>query len=281
MNIDKIIVISLDSATDRREQFKSVIPLDVEFMIVKRNKDPMKGNYESHQQAIRIAKQAGHKNVLIFEDDAYPLESMETIKKNINNFMENPPKDWEFLNLGYIPFKVIESDNKNIYKIKCAYDAHAYIVNLERVNPVEWSGTQWDIELFCNGHRPVNLFTNPSSMISGDYRDNVYAIYPQLFSQKTNKSSINDISLTQEYFFKFYGGYNNSVHIAKYFHTIYFGVLIIFILLSFFVLAVSVSLKKYKIAKNSVYTLIFLCLLLFIFVYYELYNKEKCQIVYR
>ena len=64
------------------------------------------------------------------EDDAYPLENWETIVKAVNNFLEHPPKDWEYASLGYLPIRLNEINVPGILEIKCAFDAHAYIVNL-------------------------------------------------------------------------------------------------------------------------------------------------------
>lgn len=110
MNVDAIIVISLDTAEDRRHKMKqwypSNIPLD--FFIVKRMDNPDKGCFTSHQKVLSFAKQKKYKRVLILEDDAYPMKEWNEIVSLTNNALKEvnyvSDGNWKFLSLGYMPF---------------------------------------------------------------------------------------------------------------------------------------------------------------------------------
>jgi hypothetical protein len=157
------------------------------------------------------------------------LESWKTIVTNVNNFLDSPPENWSLLTLGYIPFRLLETNDPSILKVKCAYDAHAYIVNLDNFENTEFSGTSIDGELFCGGKNYKQLVTNPLNILQGEYDDNVYAIYPQLFKQKTEQSYNEDMSLLQDYYFMIFGGHNNVALVSKYINSFYFVVLMILV----------------------------------------------------
>ena len=273
--VDGIFAITLIESIDRRKQILEVLPnANIEFYFVKRHSNPFQGNYESHQNVIKLAKSRGYRNVLIFEDDVYPLENWEKIVTNINDFIKHPPKNWEILSLGYIPFRLLETNNPKILKVNCAYDAHSYIVNLENFELKSWNGIDLDATMFCNGRHYNELITNPKNLIQGDSKDNVYALYPQLFKQKSNKSALDDTSLLQNYVFMSMGGFNMTAIIAKYMNTIYFTTLIWTLLLLFIVLCISIYLKNYNSIKATTIIIIFI-IIIFLNIFYLEYQETK------
>lgn len=234
VNVDKIFAISVISAYDRREQLTQCLPnADIEFILVEKKTNPTKGCFMSHRHAIELGKQRGYKTILILEDDAYPLVNWETLVNNTNNSLNTIPKGWKYLSLGYLPIRLKETQNSGLLEIKCAFDAHAYIVNLDNVSLIEWSDNKTlDGELFCGGITQYTLLSSMGNIISnGTGVLDTYAIYPMLFKQKTNKSYINDVDLLQEHFFNFFGGHSNSAYIAKNINTLLFCTLCILSLL--------------------------------------------------
>jgi len=233
MNIDRAFVISIKKSNDRRKQFmeynKNTFGGDgnLEVFLVDRQTNPTKGNYESHMNVIRVAKYRHYKTILVFEDDAVPIdEKCEDIIYYVNKFLENPPKDWKILTLGYLPMSLSETDDNNLYKVNCAYDAHAYLVNVPNVDVKPWNGVALDSHLFCNDVDPRYL---PMSVMN-DSISGVYAHYPMLYKQKAESSDISDMDLYQDYFFNIFG-YNGSAVIASHINIVYIIIGIILIIL--------------------------------------------------
>ena len=102
-DVDAVYCISLEGREDRRKLFNEsigrMLANSVNFHIVKKNPDPKKGCYESHQYLARLALEKGFNRILVFEDDvmAYPLKVNQV--KWINRFMHSKP--FEALHLGY------------------------------------------------------------------------------------------------------------------------------------------------------------------------------------
>jgi hypothetical protein len=238
MNIDKAFVISVKEADERRKQFAEYNNLQVEYFLVDRKPDPTKGNFESHYAVINTAKKRQYKTILVFEDDAVPLEETKKIVKYVNTFLLNAPKDWKILTLGYLPIKLQSTENESLYDVKCAYDAHAYLVNVQNVDIQQWKGKALDSNLFCHDIDPKELLFS----IFFKKMKGVYAHYPMLYKQKSTKSYIAGIDLYQDYFFKIFG-YNTSAKLSSYVNIIYFSITIILIL---FILIVLLSIYLYK-----------------------------------
>jgi len=240
MNIDKSFVISVKEAEDRRKQFLESNDLDVEMFIVNRNSDPTKGNYESHKAVIETGKKRKYKTILVFEDDSVPLIDTKKIINYVNKFLENPPKDWKILSLGYLPISLKSTDNDSLFKINCAYDAHAYLVNLDNVDITPYNGVAFDSYLFCQDIDPrfiiKSLSNNPS--------EGIYAHYPMLYRQKAKKSYIAGVDLFQKYFFNIFG-YNTSAKLSSYVNILY----IIFLIIVLFFILLSVGV--YFMVKNK------------------------------
>jgi GR25 family glycosyltransferase involved in LPS biosynthesis len=92
----------------------------------------------SHLAALKLARERGYKNVLIFEDDLDFLVTREQLEENINNFftmVESEKLDWKVVMLGY---QLVHSkpfyDTKGVKSdfIGITNDAHfgsCYLVN--------------------------------------------------------------------------------------------------------------------------------------------------------
>lgn len=102
-DVDAVFCISLKERADRREMFKDsiqrLIGNPVAFHLADRNKDPVRGCYESHQDVARYALENNLDRVLIFEDDVAPYELPPSQIRWINKFLRT--KKFEALHLGY------------------------------------------------------------------------------------------------------------------------------------------------------------------------------------
>lgn len=228
MLLDNTYVISVQEATQRRENIQKhleTLGFPYQFYITQRDSNPVRGCFESHQKVLKMAKEKGEKVILILEDDAIPIHPTPTIISTINNFFKSPPIGWRYCLLGYLP---ISSDyvREGVYGLECAYDTHAYLVNVSEVDVREWDGKAMD-SFLCKNLNPEELLLRPDVVLFGDATRGVYGVTPMLFKQDTRESYINDISLTQKYYFDFLGGYDNSVYISSYINTIYFGIFIV------------------------------------------------------
>ena len=148
--VDQIFIINLDERTDRLkavtkemekhhlefERFPAIKPDRSEIpesqynnMLGKINKDPYViatcGVKQSHVEIIKIAKERGHKQVLILEDDVVFTDQFENL---FNIALRELPKNWDMLFLGanhIEPFQLISSSIARVIK---AYAIHAYII---------------------------------------------------------------------------------------------------------------------------------------------------------
>jgi len=127
---DKIYCINLDSRPDRwelaKEEFQKACILDrVErFSAVAMPENPARGNHLSHAQCIRKAKEAGAKNVLIFEDDIEWLDNPLELKRVIPEL-----KEWDLLYLGVNTERVCYQESYHLARLTFAYSTHAYAIN--------------------------------------------------------------------------------------------------------------------------------------------------------
>ena len=154
MFIDKIIVINLDRAKERKtklvESFNSVgvNPNDVLFLSAfdgeylnnsfertilgkSMNRTFAKGEIcctLSHITAIKIAKTLGYKNILVLEDD---IELCDDFLLRIDNIGNQLPENWDQIYVGAIVSGLGDKISENIYKITtdCMMGTHSYILN--------------------------------------------------------------------------------------------------------------------------------------------------------
>ena len=131
-NIDKIFYINLDKRTDRREEIEQELnqmELSYERFPAIHNSNGIVGCGYSHLSVLKIARDRGYKNVLIFEDDfTFLVEKPELeiqLEQLFNSFNEF---DVCFLSYGCNNFEDIPN-NTFIKRVVDAHTASGYIVN--------------------------------------------------------------------------------------------------------------------------------------------------------
>jgi len=132
--VDAVYCISLqerqDRATDIAIQFhKAGLCRRVQFYRPRRHpKNSTEGIWESHRVVAKHALAAGHKSVLIFEDDAVfrPALSPRKLDRIRAAFLAVPP-DWTIFYLGHWPLK-IQFLGRNLVRTRSAC-THAYIAS--------------------------------------------------------------------------------------------------------------------------------------------------------
>jgi hypothetical protein len=212
--IDKIYCISLDTSTERRKLFEERLPELVtlpnfEWYIVKKNKEnPIIGCATSHLNLIRQAKQNGYRCILILEDDAKLMVPWDSFLKymgvlrndTFNNTFNNTDvwSSWRFIQLGSYPIKTTETKYSNLLQVRCSYDCHSYLVNLDRLDNSlldyyeSMAGTgkiPIDAIFFCNNILYDELIKKPYILNDYDLLDLTFAHYPMLFRQEAIGSS--------------------------------------------------------------------------------------------
>ena len=267
--IDRIFVITLTTAYDRQKKFKEnnseLVKLPIfEWLYVDKEADNANGFYgqrsvfENHRKIVGISKERKYNTVMIFEDDAKPLKSWTEFVNYINDLQM--PQKWNYIMLGYLPVKTTKTTNKNLLLVNCAYDTHAYIVNITNAKDIIYNPKCPQIDyLFCDCKSPTTVLKNPLTYNKLKIGI-VYAFYPLLFIQETNK---NQLSANQSYFFNFYKDVFNrdtSANISIYFNTISIGIVIIIVCFVIFMLIVLLIVStKYK-NRNYINYIIYLLL---------------------
>jgi len=132
---DEIYCVNLDQRTDRWEhakiEFDSVGVLDKvqRFSAIKEN-DGRLGIIKSNLAIIKIAKEKGLKNVLVFEDDVHFInDPVENLEKAINQL---GTMDWWLFYLGantHEKLNFITKSKPNLLILKNAYAAHSLCYN--------------------------------------------------------------------------------------------------------------------------------------------------------
>ena len=141
MNISDIYCINLKIRNEKRNQLKKQFKrrnLNVKFHIVDLHKNPKIGCINSHFEIISKAKEKNIPYVIILEDDAKFLKSLNNIP--------TPPKDWDMLYLGgYIKERFSEYNSN--WDCVSSWCTHAYIIHSRIYDKVlnnfeQWSKTQ-------------------------------------------------------------------------------------------------------------------------------------------
>jgi GR25 family glycosyltransferase involved in LPS biosynthesis len=154
MFIDKIIVINLDRAKERKNKLLSsfdrvgikdgdvlfLSAFDSEFLNndfdrkifgVDMGRTFAKGEIcctISHIMAIKIAKSLNYKKILILEDD---IEICDEFIDKINNLENQLPKEWDQIYIGAILSTLGEKITENLHTINtdCMLGTHSYLLN--------------------------------------------------------------------------------------------------------------------------------------------------------
>ena len=201
IKLDNIYCISLNERDDRRKllepQFKK-LNIKVEYMLVDKHIDPIRGCLESHTKCVMDAKKNNYTNVLIMEDDIVFEE--ELIDFFINTGIKNNvPKNFDIFYLGYHGLKGYKH-NKHIIHLLSALCGHSYILNNRVydyiINHINEDWQQYDI---YNSERTAlekQINWKPKfpdvfyAKIVCDARKNSYGIYPMICHQRDGFSDI-------------------------------------------------------------------------------------------
>jgi hypothetical protein len=201
---DAIYVINLKERTDRLEEFKDNIvnsfyisddEFNKRFKIFEAiNPGPGKGVLGcilSHIAIITEAKSLGLNNVLVFEDDAYPLTSVNTYYLDLitKDFRNND--SWDLFYLGYNshkPLNLIEGC-RNLLEIHNCYSTHA----------IAYSKNIFDY--IIESKDKIKIL---DVWLSEDMQKNrnVIGTYPILFSQSPGYSDIVGKKVNYDFIYK-------------------------------------------------------------------------------
>lgn len=207
---DKAFCINLDSRPDRWNdalaEFKKVgIEDQVERFPAVKKEPPQTGAdgcAESHIECIKLAKQQGYKNILLFEDD---VEFVVSDRKIIDNFIGSLKKhaNWGLVYLGsnYHPKKptvpVRVTDNLIELRDCGVFTTHAYALN----------ESAFDFVL-NNIQVPIDSFYAHNFFLSGLP---VFHALPLLCSQRTDYSDI----LNRDVSYKLVENFNKLISKCK------------------------------------------------------------------
>lgn len=275
-------VISLKNSKERQKRFSERFSPEVKdfnwFYATRNNENPIKGCFDSHNQVLKNAKEKGEEYILVFEDDAVFIDDFDWKKtvKTVENFLGNfKNKEWKYFSLGYLPIKTKKTEYPGILEIRCAYDAHAYLVNVNNVQVQDYKGIMPDSEMFCQGIDPIKMNKNIHFPLGAG----VYASYPMIFKQEYEDSSINDFHLTQKDFFNLYRGENGSALVSTYFDTYRLAWFFVCLSLMFIFLITLLGLShfkpKLKLKKWFLIWGVLLILILLIFISIFTYNYNR------
>jgi len=181
------LCISLIEEVERRKlvtaQCES-LGIKVEFVIVKRHRDPVRGCLESHVLAVSIAKQRNYPWVLILEDDVVFTTDW------LNRQLYLPPH-WEICMLGH-NVQTGFLDSAHMIRALGAYTTHAYIMRDTLYDfvltyapglPEQWPNCAARLQHEVSG---IDVFYKHSVHSRG----RTWAIYPMLATQAPGYSSI-------------------------------------------------------------------------------------------
>ena len=182
---DRIVVINLDSRTDRLEAFdEQAKKYGIEYIrfpaVVA---DPPKlpptwACKESHLTVIKDAVKDGVKRLFVFEDDA---QFVDNFNEKLEELYNKLPKDWDMFYLGAWHL-VFENYTEGLVKMIENYSAHAYGINTQFMDeavkishlslPIDaaFSSRHPYIEAYCA--KPALVGQAPGfSDIEQEYRD--------------------------------------------------------------------------------------------------------------
>lgn len=146
-HIAKVFYINLDRRTDRRQEIEAELarmgieaPLAQRFQAIE-TADGRIGCFKSHLEILKRAREAGHENVLILEDDFEFLVSKEELEAELTRFFEKKIP-YDVLMLAYNLHEKEPYDDQIGYA-RQAGTASGYIVHKDFydtiINLYEWA----------------------------------------------------------------------------------------------------------------------------------------------
>jgi len=139
------------------------------------------GCYESHYNCVKEAFEAGHDNVLIFEDDITLNPGWDKVLHDCINFMYST-KEWDALFLGSSIFYPIARSpiSNSIWRAK-VFNAHAYVVSRK------------GMAIFLSHPLPLN---NPSTVEHVDCK--YMKIWDNTFAHRNSRAFNQNASITTD-----------------------------------------------------------------------------------
>ncbi len=144
-NIDHIFYINLEKRNDRRVQIEEELTnmgLSFERFNAIYNPKYNLGCSLSHLEVIKLAKQRGYKNVLIFEDD-FTFEVSKTDFENALSLFFNSKIDYDVCMFSYNLLASQKTEYDYLYKVIDAQTASGYLINSsyydKLIDLYEWS----------------------------------------------------------------------------------------------------------------------------------------------
>ena len=189
--VDKAVVINLDRRPGRLEQFKSrldkidpalFLSIDKFSAIDGKSlgeKDPRKaaqnGCKESHLQILKDAKKNGHRNIMVFEDDA---TFSKTFTTDLDSFLAKVPSDWDMIYLGG-NYWGKEHLTDNVFQVT-ALALHGYIIQQSLYDYIIDKVSLIDL--------PIDVLYRDYVHMNPKYK--TYGCYPQIVGQAAGYSDI-------------------------------------------------------------------------------------------
>lgn len=130
-NINHIFYINLEKRTDRREQIEFELKnygLSFERFNAIYNPNNGIGCAYSHLEIIKIAKERGYKNIIIFEDD-FKFEIPKIELENILTLFFNSKIDYDVCMLSYNLSSYEKTKYDYLNRVKYAQTASGYLIN--------------------------------------------------------------------------------------------------------------------------------------------------------
>jgi GR25 family glycosyltransferase involved in LPS biosynthesis len=137
-NIDHIFYINLEHRIDRRSEFENemkIMNLNAERFNAIKCTPGIAGAGYSHLAVLKLAKERGYKNVLIFEDDITFLVNKEQLENDLESFFKFFP-DFDVCMIAYNLLRHENIPDSCVNKVIEAQVSAGYIVNAKFYDPL-------------------------------------------------------------------------------------------------------------------------------------------------
>jgi hypothetical protein len=269
MYFDRIYVINLQHRLDRLTEFKKQLAsaglsqffINHKIEVFSAINIPNKG-YEgcklSHYSIVKSAKAQGLSRILVFEDDASFIGSIENLVKSISQLKKIK---WDIFYLGCNPLDPLNQLDYNLAKVKNAYTTHSIAYNSSFYDHFiksvdlkefeildEWLATHAQYKFSCVASYPLQ-FTQTAGFSNIERREVNYQNIAENFNRSTNHFITNQsMSSTKPSYYKLHTDYENESNK----HSASVGFLIVATgKYDIFVNPLIESIEKYVLPNNS------------------------------
>ena len=221
--VDKVVILNLKHRPDRLQEsmveFEKIGIADVVEPVEAIEHDMgIIGCTASHYELVKFAKNAGLKNILIFEDDVNFHDDSKLVEEVIKSAFDTISKENltpHMLYLGgnathihdghdkSIPYH--KQISKNLYQLGGCKTTHAYVIFESLYDTIieGFENTQWIPSEF-RGDMRLNIdFWYLSRIHHNREKFNIYGVYPALAGQRASHSDIEnrlmDLNLFEKY----------------------------------------------------------------------------------